>query len=191
MAQEKIIIKFDRVGCGWDSQVQNPWYVHHDGNPQWDRGRSSRCDDWCKDLISGGDCSQLLEPGWDNSCRGFDTHAWDISRAALEDLYLDTIYNASTFGLDPATIEEILEGNKFIQPLETCYPEELVPVIPYDAVDIRVQTNLSGSTITNDTRTFHMFKDALDYFHLHRVDNNGGKTHIISALGQLDTGPRA
>ena len=155
---KKIIIKFDRVGCGWDSHVQNPWDVHHDSNPVWDRGRSSMCDDWCKDLVDGSNCPEIFTPGWDNNCRGWDTIAYDTTEVSvLEDLFLDTIYNASTFGLDPATIEEIIEGNKFIQPNETCYPEELVPIIPYAAVDIRVQTNVSGSTITTDTRTFHMF----------------------------------
>ena len=181
---KKIIIKFERTGCGWDDPViQNPWDTF-----DWDLGRTGRCETWCKDLIDGGDCFGITEPGWDNGCRGWDSHAYDITdRSVLEDLYVDLIYNASTFGLDPATIEFILESGQFIQPNNTCFPEELVPVTTYDAVDIRVQTNTDGSTVDPMTRTFQMFKDAIDYFHIHRVDDTNGKTTSTSSVQQLAT----
>jgi hypothetical protein len=50
-----------------------------------------------------------------------------------------------------------------------------------------VQTNISGSTVTTDTQTFQMFKDSLNYFHIHRVDNEAGKTAITQPLAQLST----
>lgn len=138
---------------------------------------------------------------------------WDVDRQTLEDLYLGTIYEGYGFVRDTQrdasdtqptvdtgvittdddaianedeAIEAIVEGNAFIQPHYEGYPEEEVPVLPFDAVSIRVQTNSNGSTVGGDTRTFHIFKDMLGDFHIHRV-NDGAKTVLNTNIDQQTT----
>jgi len=138
------------------------------------------------------------------------TRPWDVDRQTLEDLYIGTIYDGYGFQRDTQRdasdtqptvdtskvttdddaiedpIETIVEGNAFIQPHYEGYPEEEVPVLPFDAVSIRVQTNTSGSTETGASRTFHLFKDMLGDFHIHRV-NDLGKTMLNTNIDQITT----
>lgn len=169
---KKIIMRYERHG---DPEFRGE-YV--DGKPFW----------W-------------LEPGWDRQPWDFSVEvedppyphepgsvhptidkiwSWDMRRADLEAL-IDTIYNGYSFGTPASLYELIVEGNKFVQPEWEGYPEELVPLYPGETVEIRVQTNVSGSIVNANTLSFRYFKDILGSVEITRIANDH-KTYLTAPV---------
>jgi hypothetical protein len=84
-------------------------------------------------------------------------------------------------------LEDIYDGNVFIQPVQEGWGSELYPVDFTENVRIRVQTNTSGSTVTSNTRTFQ-----LDYFAPYNIEEStvivdAAKTTLSSNINALVT----
>ena len=95
---------------------------------------------------------------------GFNTTE-TVGISYVEDEYVDSNYFSNyqtSFGstlvsyFDPIAVDDIYDGNKFIQPAEEGFGDELWPGDFGEHIRLRVQTNASGSTETADTRTFQM-----------------------------------
>ena len=101
----------------------------------------------------------------------------------------DGVYTASTepLNVDGSTFtttvfDYLYNGNAFIQPVEEGGGSELYPADFTENIRFRVQTNVSGSTATSDTRTFQM-----NYFSPYDIEEsiaivNSAKTTLNGAI---------
>lgn len=155
---------------------------------------------WNQEMVDGANF-WVLEPGWDQApWEGVYSNLeclpetaerpWDADRTTLENLFLKDIYDGHNFGLPKTPVDDIIvEGDRFIHPEYEGYPEEQVNVLPFDAVSIRIQTNQGAANSVGDPATtlnFHMFKDMMGDFHIHRASDD----HSSELLLPLNKGDR-
>ena len=64
--------------------------------------------------------------------------------------------DSSTFTTQQADLTDVYNGNVFVQPACEGWGEELVPTDFTENINMLVQTNASGSTVTSDSRAFRI-----------------------------------
>lgn len=94
--------------------------------------------------------------------------------------YSSTNIDYSNF--DTTEYDYIYDGNKFVQPYEEGFAQELMPMIMTDAVRILVTRNTSGSTVNNDTVYPIIFSDKEDKLEYSKSTINSVTTLAANAL---------
>lgn len=135
--------------------------------------------EWAADtVLTGGDfvASYVSDP-------------YIVANYVVSNYVDDGVYIASTspLNIDGSTFtttvfDYLYDGNKFIQPVEEGWGSEVYPGNFTENIRISVQTNVSGSTETSDTRTFQM-----NYFAPYDIEEsiaivNSAKTTLNGAI---------
>ena len=150
---------------------------------------------WNQTFVDGANF-HVLEPGWDQApwesiydnpdcddITGTAQRPWDADRQTLENLYLKDIYDGSNFGLPRNPADDIfVEGNKFVHPEYEGYPEEQANILPFDAVNIRVETNKVGTPTVTAGPTYSVNSEETGPRGL-TFNNDGTKMFVVGTTG--------
>jgi hypothetical protein len=114
---------------------------------------------------------------------GFDTYAYESENPPvgysgtgdqnnLADMILQGSYKDLLLGTRAEDI--VFDGGKYIDPAHSHAPEEMVPGIVFDTLEIRVFHKFAGSSIPNIT--FRMFKNLIDQYSYYRMSSTNTTT---------------
>lgn len=112
--------------------------------------------------------------GYDSSSYADAGYAATGDQSRLFDMVLNSNYQDLLLGTRAEDIT--FDGGKFVDPAHSHAPEELVPGIVFDTLDIKVFHKFAGSSTPNVT--FRMFKDLVDQYSYYRMSSSN--TTILS-----------
>lgn len=142
---------------------------------------------------AGLDYAQLFDgiefPGYNlqgvayNAGSGFDAYAFESTdpqigysgagdQNNLADMVIQGAYSDLLLGTRAEDI--VFDGGQYIDPAHSHAPEEMVPGIIFDTLEIRVFHKYVGSSIPNIT--FRMFKNLLDQYSYYRMSSTNSTT---------------
>ena len=109
----------------------------------------------------------------------YDTDGVPLLSSGIIDSIIQSNYTDNALGTRPEDI--IVDGGAFVDRFSSHAPEEMVPGIMFDTLDIKVLTEVSGSTLAY--RIFNNMLNVISYTRL----SSANSTTLSSNLNMLDT----
>ena len=118
------------------------------------------------------------------------TRTWD-GELTLSGGAFSTVFGASIdysfFTTQQADLQYDYNGNVFVQPVQEGWGEELVPTDFTENINMLVQTNASGSTVTSETRSFRMMQYQPMNIQISNAISDNKKTTLSASITAFST----